>query len=289
MTSSAPSGAASDGPAERNPSAMGAALAPLRERYDHWLRLSETDVARDREEAAEDVRAMQIVLRLERAEPPSWHRAVASAAAGAAAICLDPRADPGGEWYPAIRDYCIGHIRKVTRRARAGHWAAAQDLPGITLRNAGTEIRVLLPGLVGELDGRISRLQVGGTDVPVDGPPEPSAEPVGALRLWVPARIGMTVGKAMAQSGHAGMILAALLAGDGAAGLAALGAWRDAGYPVTIRRVEDPGWAEVAGGLADQAAAWREQGLLAVRDAGFTEVAPGTITCIATDPDERPR
>jgi peptidyl-tRNA hydrolase len=34
----------------------------------------------------------------------------------------------------------------------------------------------------------------------------------------------------------------------------------------------------------DQAAAWTENGLLAVRDAGFTEVAPGTITVIARAP-----
>ncbi|MGH3972141.1 MAG: peptidyl-tRNA hydrolase, partial [Pseudonocardiaceae bacterium] len=27
--------------------------------------------------------------------------------------------------------------------------------------------------------------------------------------------------------------------------------------------------------------AWRQRGVLAVRDAGFTEVAPGTVTCAA--------
>ena len=42
----------------------------------------------DREEAAADVRAMQLVLRMERADPPSWHRALAAAATGAAAICV---------------------------------------------------------------------------------------------------------------------------------------------------------------------------------------------------------
>ncbi len=292
MTDPDPAAAAGAEHPDGDRPAMGEALTPLRERYAHWLRLSESDVARDREEAAEDVRAMQIVLRLERADPPSWHRAVALAAAGAAAICLDPRSDPDGEWYPAVRDYCRGHIRKVTRRARAGHWAAAQDLPGRTLRDGGTEIRVLVPGLASELDGRISRLQVGGTDVPVDAPPEPSrdpatdpaSDPAEALRLWVPAAIGMTVGKAMAQSGHAGMIMAALLAGEGEEGRAALDRWRDAGYPVTVRRVDGTAWGEVSAGLADQAAAWQRHGVLAVRDAGFTEVAPGTITMIGRRP-----
>jgi hypothetical protein len=60
-------------------------LAPLRERYAHWLQLDPQQVLADREEAAADVRAMQLVLRMERADPPSWHRALAAAATGAAA------------------------------------------------------------------------------------------------------------------------------------------------------------------------------------------------------------
>jgi len=146
-------------------------LAPLRERYAHWLQLDPQQVLTDREEAAADVRAMQLVLRMERADPPSWHRALAAAATGAAAICVDPRTEPDGPWHDAIRDYCRGHIRKVTRRARGAHWVAAQELPGITVDLAGTQVRALVPGLVSELDPRISRLQVGGTDVPPDDPP----------------------------------------------------------------------------------------------------------------------
>ena len=147
---------------------LGVALAPLRDRYLQWLQLDADEVLADRDEAAQDIRAMQIVLRMERADPPSWHRALAGAATAAAAICLDVRSQPGGEWYDAIRDYCRGHIRKVTRRARGAHWAAAQELPGITVDIDGTQLRALVPGLVTQLDPRISRLQVGGTDVGVD-------------------------------------------------------------------------------------------------------------------------
>jgi len=60
-------------------------LGPLADRYAHWLGLDATQVVRDREEAAQDIRAMQLVLRMERADPPSWHRALAAAATGAAA------------------------------------------------------------------------------------------------------------------------------------------------------------------------------------------------------------
>ncbi|HEY5881112.1 MAG TPA: peptidyl-tRNA hydrolase [Nakamurella sp.] len=304
----------------QQPGPTGEVLAPLAERYAHWLSLDAAQVLADREEAVADIRAMQLVLRMERADPPSWHRAVALAAGGAAAICLDERTAPGGEWHDAVADYVRGHIRKVVRRARGAHWAAAQDLPGLTLESAGTQVRLLVPGPAAELDPRISRLQVGGTDVAPDDP-LPGADPTGALHLWVPAGIPMTVGKAMAQAGHAGMICAALLgrhgadgadgadetdgagwadevhSADGADGAGGadradwdgrqrLARWRDRGYPVAVGRLDPAAWTELRAPLAaDQEAAWLDQRLLAVRDAGFTEVDPGTITVIARAPD----
>jgi peptidyl-tRNA hydrolase len=264
---------------------LGAVLAPLADRYAHWLGLDTAQVLADREEAAHDIRAMQLVLRMERSDPPSWHRAVALAAGGAAAICLDERAEPGGEWHDPVAAYVRGHIRKVTRRARGAHWTAAQDLPGLTMDAGGTWVRVLVPGPVAELDPRISRLQVGDTDVPVDELPGPSAPDAAALRMWLPTGIPMTVGKAMAQAGHAGMICAALLGRDGDAGRRRLSGWRNAGYPVDVRRVETDTWAALCGPLiADPASTWTDEGLLAVRDAGFTEVEPGTITVIGQLP-----
>jgi len=267
---------------------LGSVLAPLADRYAHWLGLDPAQVVADREEAAADIRAMQLVLRMERADPPSWHRAVALAAGAAAGICLDERSAPGGEWHDAVLEYVRGHIRKVTRRARGAHWRAAQDLPGSTVTADGTQVRVLVPGPVADLDPRIGRLQVGGTDVPPDGPPDPAASSGDAgspLRLWVPTGIPMTVGKAMAQAGHAGMILAALCYRSGSPMSVRLAGWRDRGYPVTVRRVDAAEWSDLGRPMRnDQAAAWTENGLLAVRDAGFTEVAPGTITVIARAP-----
>ena len=258
---------------------FGAALAPLRERYAHWLQLDPQQVLDDREEAAQDIRAMQLVLRMERADPPSWHRALAAAATGAAALCVDPRSEPGGEWHQAIAAYCRGHIRKVTRRARGTHWVAAQELPGITVEIDGTQVRALVPGRVTELDPRIGRLQVGGTDVEPDEPPEESAP--SALSVLLSPGPAMTLGKAMAQAGHAGMIAVALLSGDDRA---ALRTWTLQGCPAAARRPSTQEWNELTAALGDQQDAWRSDRLLAVRDAGFTEVAPGTVTVIARAP-----
>ena len=90
----------------------------------------------------------------------------------------------------------------------------------------------------------------------------------------------MTLGKAMAQAGHAGMIAAALLAGDDQA---ATRRWREHGCP-TIVHGRSGDWQALSAAVRDAAIGWRDERLLAVRDAGFTEIAPGTVTVIARAP-----
>ncbi|WP_111766108.1 peptidyl-tRNA hydrolase [Nakamurella deserti] len=259
------------------PEAFGAVLAPLAERHAHWMSLRDDEVLDDRDEAAEDVRAMQLILRLEREQAPSWSSALAAACTAATAICLDERAAPGGAWHDPVAGYVRAHIRKVTRRARAGQWQAVQDLPGTTVTRRDAEVRALLPGPVTDLDKRVGKLQVGGTDLPVDlrAGDRPVA-PAGVLLLQLPAHIPMTAGKLMAQTGHAGMITAALLsATDGGA----LQRWWAAGLPTTVALLTERAWsAEHI--LAGDAHAW-EHRRVAVRDAGFTEIDPGTVTVIA--------
>lgn len=277
--------AAGESPIAVPASEIAGVLAPLRARYRQWLGLSTEQVRADREEAAEDVRAMPLILRMERNQPPSWHAAVAAAATAAAAICLDPRVAPGGEWHDAVADYCAGHIRKVTRRARGAQWSAVQELPGLTVDLGGTQVRALLPGRVNELDPRVSRLQVGGTDAPVDDVPDWSQlgapDPAAALQVWLPPEPVMTLGKSLAQAGHAGMIAAALLSG-GDGDSAALDAWATAGFPsVTGGRTDE--WPTLSAQVA-AADGWTGHRLIAVRDAGFTEIPAGTITVIARAP-----
>lgn len=90
----------------------------------------------------------------------------------------------------------------------------------------------------------------------------------------------MTAGKAAAQVGHASMLLAALLRDP------AYFEWLSTvDYRCAVRTPSRAAWRDLHPG-DDPAGAWRSRRVVAVRDAGFTEVDPGTVTVIAQLPDD---
>jgi peptidyl-tRNA hydrolase len=253
-------------------------LAPLAARYAAWLGLPEQDTADTTDEDPALVRAMPLILRMEREELPARSALLEAAAAAAVGLCLDQRAQPDGPWYPEVQPWVAGRIRKVARRARGAHWRAVTELPGVTVEYRGAEVRALLPWLVAETPKTVTRLQVGGTDVPSDDPgPPPDGVPV----LWLAPQPVMTAGKAAAQVGHATMLVAALLGAEGRSD--ELARWAADGYRCAVRAASTQQWARLSE-VRDPSRAWRERGLTVVRDAGFTEVAPGTVTVAAQWP-----
>ncbi|MBC7300923.1 MAG: peptidyl-tRNA hydrolase [Nocardia sp.] len=214
------------------------------------------------------VQAMQMVLHIPKADPPARSALLQAAAAAAAAVCLDPRSGPGGEWESRYLAWKRSRIRKVARRARGAQWVAAGEVDGLTVDVDGAQARAFVPGPVGQIDQRIRKLQIGGTDLDHDepGPADPTL-PV----LWVNAALEMSVGKAAAQVGHAAMLLAGALPVQVAA------AWAERGFRCAVRDADEQRWP----GLVAEVAAGRA---VAVRDAGFTEVAPGSMTVIAVPP-----
>ncbi|RMI35405.1 peptidyl-tRNA hydrolase [Nocardia stercoris] len=219
------------------------------------------------------VQAMQVVLHIPKTEPPARSELLAAAAAAAVALCLDERVGAGGPWEQAYLGWHRSRIRKVTRRARGAQWLAATELDGVTVEFGNAAAHALVPGPVGALDPRIKKLQIGGTELESDtpGPVDPSL-PV----LWVDSALGMTVGKAAAQVGHASMLLAGALPVEQAY------AWARAGFRCAVRDADPRQWAALRA-LVEAGAA------TAVRDAGFTEVAPGSTTVIAVSAANAPR
>ncbi|MFB6753161.1 peptidyl-tRNA hydrolase [Streptomyces sp. NPDC056353] len=208
---------------------------------------------------------LPLVVRIERAAPPARTDALETAARAVLVMLGDARSTGDGEWARAMRDWQDARIRKVVRRARGAEWRRAEALPGITVTGKGAEVRVFPPVPLDGWPKDLARLQVSGTDL--DDPEPPAGADPTAPVLWLNPDLDMSAGKAMAQAGH-GAQLAWWGLSDGERA-----AWRDAGYPLSVRTADPARWAGLTTG-----------GLPVVRDAGFTEIAPGSCTVVADHP-----
>ncbi|NUP76330.1 MAG: peptidyl-tRNA hydrolase [Nonomuraea sp.] len=208
-----------------------------------------------------ELMVLPLVVRIERAAPPERTDALEAAAMAVLTLLDDP-----GEWAAELHAWqSTGKIRKVVRRARGAEWRRALALPGRTVEHRTAEVRVHPPVPLDDWPKDLARLQVGGTELSDTAEPGP---PQGPPVLWENPRLTMSAGKAMAQAGHAAQL--AWWASDEAE----RAAWRAAGLTVSVRAAADPGdfAAKVAAGLP------------VVRDAGFTEIEPGSCTFVAEAP-----
>ncbi|MER5791516.1 peptidyl-tRNA hydrolase [Streptomyces sp. NPDC001980] len=216
-----------------------------------------------RDEAPQFV--LPLVVRMEKSAPPARTDALETAARAVLTMLSDERALGDGEWAQAVRDWEDARIRKVVRRARGAEWRRAGELPGITLTGKSAEVRVFPPVPLDGWPRELAKLQVSGTEL---DDPEP---PVGADRsapvLWLNPELEMSAGKAMAQAGHGAQLAWWALSEEERE------AWRDAGFPLAVRTADPAEWRELTG-----------SGLPLVRDAGFTEIAPGSCTVVADHP-----
>lgn len=208
------------------------------------------------------VQAMQMVINLPKQQPPARNAMLVCAAQAALLVCLDERAEHEGFWRERLEAWYSRRIRKVARRARNKAWEDVQALPGITVGC----VRAFVPCAVSEVPHEVSKLQIRGTDLPADEHPLPLSD--AAPTILVDSSLEMTAGKAAAQVGHASMLYAA------ARPEAEVREWVAAGCPLNVREVSA---GEFAARVADPRA-------VPVRDAGFTEVAPGSTTVLTLPP-----
>jgi len=270
---------------------------------------SETDTSapadpRDLREDRRDPRdekpqfVLPLVVRIERAAPPARTDALETSARAVLEILADERSTGEGPWAQAMTDWQDARIRKVVRRARGAEWRRAEALPGITVTGTGTgtstgtgtgtnkdtdtgtnedtdtdagptdstaEVRVFPPVPLDGWPKELARLQVSGTDL--DDPAEPGPVPEGAAVLWLNPELDMSAGKTMAQTGHGAQLLWWRLSD------ADRKTWREAGFPLAVRTAAPSHWARLT-----------TSDLPLVRDAGFTEIAPGSCTVVSEFP-----
>lgn len=215
------------------------------------------------------VRAMPIVLHLPKVGLPGRTPLLEAVAGAVAAFCLDERVAPGGPWHEAYAAWLDARMRKIARRARGAPWRTASQVEGVSRTVDGAGAGVFVPGLVDHVDPRLGKLQIGGTDLDRD---EPGPPPPGSPVVWIDGALEMSVGKAAAQVGHGVMLLAAVMERS------RLDAWIAEGLPVAVREAGPGRWRDLARDVADDA-----PGTAGVVDAGYTEVAPGSVTVIAVD------
>ncbi|MEU9111609.1 peptidyl-tRNA hydrolase [Streptomyces sp. NPDC048483] len=217
----------------------------------------------DRDAAPQFV--LPLVARIERAEPPARTDALETAARAVLVLLSDERAADDGEWAQAVRDWQDARIRKVVRRARGAEWRRAEALPGITVTGEHAEVRVFPPVPLDGWPKDLARLQVSGTEL--DDPEPPAAPEAGGPVLWFNPELAMSAGKEMAQAGHGAQLAWWELSGEERA------AWGAAGFPLAVRSADPAAWDALT-----------RSGLPVVRDAGFTEIAPGSCTVVADHP-----
>ncbi|MFG2465761.1 peptidyl-tRNA hydrolase [Streptomyces canus] len=208
---------------------------------------------------------LPLVVRIEKTAPPARTDALETAARAVLVMLGDERSVGDGEWAEVMRDWQDARIRKVVRRARGAEWRRAEGLPGITVTGKSAEVRVFPPVPLDGWPKDLARLQVSGTDL--DDPEPPVSADLTAPVLWLNPDLDMSAGKAMAQAGHGAQLAWWELSDEERA------AWRDAGFPLAVRAADPARWGELT-----------TSGLPLVRDAGFTEIAPGSCTVVADHP-----
>lgn len=207
--------------------------------------------------------AMPIVVRIEKgAEPGAEPTALAVAEATATAVVrlLDDPRTTSGEWATPTRRWLDGRIRKVARRARGSRWTATAALPGVTVTHEGAEVRAFVPTPTDAVPAEIAKLQVSGLELPLG---KPSSPRVGALDIALTPHVTMSPLKAAVQAAHAAQLAYSTISDDG------VSSWREVGFAVRVSYPDAATWARLTSSAR-----------VVVRDAGFTEIPPGTRTAL---------
>lgn len=212
----------------------------------------------------EDPWALNLVVRTER-DAPVTHTDLLEAAGQAVVLLLDDaRAD--NEWKPSIERWGDLRIRKLCRRARGAKWVATEALEHVEVTRGTACVRAFVPCRVADQPRELANLQLSGTDFVDIGEPKELRE--SGLMVWVNPGITMTSAKAAVQVAHAAQLVAQRWRTEHGTRFA------ESGLEVCVVTPDAGRWDDLV------ARARSDSSLQVIHDAGFTEVAPGSLTAI---------
>lgn len=216
--------------------------------------------------------ALQLAVRVEKADPPTADGAAAACALATIALLDDERSGPEGPWHDAVERWNGAKIRKIVRRGRASGWRRAEEVDGITVEVDGVEARAFVPCPIDQVPPAVGKLQIQASPLDESGPlaelpsdissPDDLNRPV--LLIAVTPEVEMSWGKRAAQCAHAAH--RAWLRADPDRRRT----WTEAGRPLRVLNATPGLWARLVDG-AD----------VTIRDGGFTEIPAGTMTTAA--------
>lgn len=166
----------------------------------------------------------------------------------------------------AVKRWMDGRIRKVLRRAKNSRWDVLEAEDGLTTTTGNTTVRVFTPSSMDEIPKNISRCQVSGLktadevlsqvsdyeDILVKPP----------LVIYQNRSLNMSPAKAAVAAAHVAHLVSDRMDDEG------YEKWRNLGFPLSVSSL----------GTIENFAA--DLATVAIRDAGLTEVVPGSITAI---------
>lgn len=210
--------------------------------------------------------AMQFVVEVQKASPPSECDVLVAAARATAQLLCHPEAQPGGEWHEDIQRWLDGRIRKLVRRARGAAWEAAASVPsGVSVTHGSATVRAFVPCPVDQVPAPLAKLQVAGLDLQRSAAVPPPADGWPGLRIATNPVAVMSTGKMAAQVAHSANIAVLEMPPQ------RLALWAASDFAVWVQRCDDEQWE-----------AFIATAPVVVTDAGFTELAPGTQTTAAS-------
>lgn len=234
----------------------------------HTVRVMTTETTPTYTDPADEAPwAMQVLVRIDKAAPPSHTATLESVASAVAVSIASFEVGDEGE-QAALARWRAGRIRKIVRRVTKPTWWDAADLPGSVLVPApadGVDVRVFAPAPVDQVPGPVARTQVSGLDLPDAGEAATERDDPFGVRIYLTPSVRLSTGKAAAQVAHAAQLVL-----EQSRALPASAGWVAAGCPVTVRQASVDLWS-----------APRPHGSVSITDAGFTEIPAGTQTCFA--------